>query len=259
MKFLGLQMNVTQDGDVNTDHIIKCIETYKDVDYVITPECAMTGYTQNWQINASKNLDRIREACDKNNTAIFLGSLWRQAKSTYNCCIVIDNNGQGCGLRTKSLLTSYDEHLNLDTLPVEDIQLPMHPKVKAGVLICNDMWGSAMYNKNCIPTDMVLQGELHIFIHLSNGERGKGKTFDKVYFDWHTAWLQMISQHHMIHVISVDNACHMTGESYNGRTASPSGVWYLGDRYSDVPDHGQQEFIYEVDESVLLEDPWSRL
>lgn len=259
MKFLGLQMNVTEDGNANTDHIIECIEKYSDVDYVITPECAMTGYTPHWRRYTHGNLSRIREACAKHNTAIFLGSAWEQAKEAFNCCIIIDHNGQGQGLRTKSLLTSYDEHLDFETRPVEDVHLPKHPKVKAGVLMCNDLWGSAMYNKNCIPTDMVLQGELHLFIHLSNGERGKGNVFSDVYFGWHEAWLKMISYHHMIHIISVDNACHMTGEPYTGRCASPSGVWYKGKRLAEIPDTGQHEFIYEVDEQVLLADPWSQL
>jgi hypothetical protein len=111
-------------------------------------------------------------------------------------------------------------------------------------------------NSPNVPTVLASMGA-NIFIHCTNGDRNIGKTHDKVYWDWHTAWLQMMSRYHMLPVISVDNACSLNGDLYNGQTSSPSGAWILGRPVlEDLPHTGEVDFLVEIDYRHIMCDPY---
>lgn len=259
INFLGIQMNCTQDSLHNARTIVSALYSNTDVDYAITPECALSGYVDGWQENISKALAMVCKAAKETKTSIFLGTLFSIEDNIENCCLVINNKGEIVDHIAKTLLISYDEYLGcIPQKNLKTVKLPEHPDINVAVMICNDFWGSAMWNKETIPTSYAHM-DSHIFIHLTNGERGVGTTADKVYWDWHVAWLQMVSRHHMIPVISVDNACHMDGRPFEGRTSSPSGVWMLGNQVAEVPNTNEYTFTFNIDKSKLLEDPWSNL
>ena len=257
--FLGIQMDCTPDPLHNAKTIANAIDENPQAEYAVTPECALTGYSNLWQMNAEEALDIVSQAARRNQTAVFLGAIWKfDQMHPENTCLILDKDGGIVDHYSKTLIIPLDQHLGI--VPgnkLQTIPLPSHPDIRAGIMICNDFWGSPMINAPTMPTQHAQLGGANIFIHLTNGDRGIGKTHDKVYWDWHTAWLQMMSRYHMLPIISVDNSCGIDGQPYNGRTASPSGVWILGRSQVEVPDKGEYNFTYGINKSYLTFDPYS--
>lgn len=258
INFLGIQMNCTPDALINAKRICTALDDNPDVDYAITPECALTGYVQTWEKDAEQALELVKEACKRNKTSIFLGSIWKfDLPFPENTAIVINSKGEIVDHVSKCLLIQYDMNIGLGPSPEPKlIALPEHPEIMAGIMICNDFWGSPMMNAPTVPTVLANMGA-NIFIHLTNGDRNIGKTHDKVYWDWHTAWLQMMSRYHMLPIISVDNACALNGQPYAGRTSSPSGAWILGrPLLEDLPHSGEVDFTVGIDIRHLTVNPY---
>ena len=252
--FLGIQMNCTNDALANAKTISKAILDNPQVDYAVTPECALTGYNNTNLKYFDQALEIVKDAVRSTKTSIFLGSIYEVNQGQLeNTCLIINSIGEVVDYYSKSYIIPLDEKLGI--LPGKKactMTLPEHPEIKCGIMICNDLWGSPMINAPTIPTLHATQGEANIFIHLTNGDRGLGKTHDKVYWDWHTAWLQMMSRYHMLPIISVDNSTAIDGSQYTGPTSSPSGAWILGRRIVEVPNIGEHNFIARIDKRHLL-------
>ena len=259
ISFLGIQMDCTPNPLDNAAHIAEAIIKNPNCDYAITPECALSGYTPNWQTNYDDALQIVLDAAKETQTGVFLGTI-SKGNQTFNNCLVVNKQGKVVNEQAKSQIIPWDKTLGCKPAPITTpIELPDHPGLTAGVMICNDFWGGPMMDIPCLPTQYCTEGGANILIHCTNGSRGNGELHDQIYWDWHKAFLQMVSKYHMIPVISVDNSCHMTGEPYRGRTSSPSGCWVTGEKIAGVPDFGQHNFIADIPISVISGDPWDNI
>lgn len=256
LKFLGIQMDCTSDTVRNANHIAKSLYDNPECDYAITPECALSGYGENSpNADCDEALEIVLNASRETQTGLFLGTMAKDGEDLYNDCLIISNQGTIVNHQPKSQIIPYDTQLGCKPAPTTDpIQLPNHPGISAGVMVCNDFWGGPLGGMTCIPQQYCKDGGVNILIHCTNGARGNGELIDQINWDWHTAWLQQISSIFRIVVISVDNSCHMKGEPYNGRTSSPSGCWVAGEKIAGVPEIGQHNFTVTLPMEKM--HPW---
>lgn len=259
IRFLGIQMNCTQNSMTNAQYISDQLDLYPSADYAVTPECALTGYWPGWDTDRHKALDLVCAAARRNSTSVFLGTIWQwNGPYAENTCLVINSTGDVVTHQSKHLTIGLDHSLELaPAQSLEPVSLPEHPHIRAGVMICNDFWGAPHMNAPTLPTVYRHTHRVNCFIHLTNGDRGISPTHDRVYWDWHVAWLQMMSRYHMIPTISVDNCSSISGDRLDGTTASPSGVWFLGTQQIGVPHTGAHSFLYAQDRQFLELDPES--
>lgn len=252
-------MDCTSNSVRNANHIAKSLYDNPKCDYAITPECALTGYGKNWQEHYDEALEIVLNASRETQTGLFLGTISKR-QHVFNDCLIINNQGKIVNNQPKSQIIPWDKALGCNPAPMTTpIQLPDHPSVTAGVMICNDFWGGPMGGMPCLPRQYCIEGAANILIHCTNGDRGNGELIDQICWDWHTAWLQMVSSFFRIPVISVDNSCHMKGEPYGGRTASPSGCWVSGEKIAGVSEIGQHNFIVTLSMEIILDDPWGNV
>ena len=258
LKFLGIQMDCTSDSFRNATHIAKSLYDNPNCDYAITPECALSGYHKNCLNESSDEaLEIVLAALKETRTGLFLGTMSR-GEHAYNDCLIINNQGEIVTHQPKSQNIPYDTELGCESAPMTNpVQLPDHPGISAGVMVCNDFWGGPLGGMPCLPQQYCKDGNVNILIHCTNGARGNGELIDQINWDWHTAWLQQISSIFRVTVISVDNSCHMNGEPYNGRTSSPSGCWVAGEKIAGVPEIGQHNFTVTLPMEKLY--PWGNL
>ena len=248
-------MDCTNDSIKNAKHIAKSLYDNPECNYAITPECALSGYGKNCLNDSSDEaLEIVLKASKETQTGLFLGTM-TIGQDVYNDCLIINNQGEIVNHQPKSQIIPYDTELGCKPAPmINPIQLPDHVGISAGVMICNDFWGGPIGGMPCIPQQYCKGGEVNILIHCTNGARGNGELIDQINWDWHNAWLQMISSIFRIVVISVDNSCHMKGESYYGRTSSPSGCWVAGEKIAGAPEFGQHNFTVTLPQDKM--HPW---
>lgn len=252
-------------------------------EYVVTPESALTGLIPDFiDRHGLENIkDAEQEIFDyakEKQIGLFLGTLgiddfnWKR-----NIIKVKDTKGNSLKDVYKTYTTDFEGCLSSKITTIESdgktdektyienikqnniIEIPEIPKVhmegnldafSVAVWICNDLWGNVFESsiddiRPTLPRLAQLTNNINAHIHCSNAVRGNFIAIDDINWDWHLGFLRSLSYTlDGIPIVHVDNSCQMDGTPYDGKTASPSGVYEWGERVRIVPDHGETHFHY---------------
>jgi len=242
--------------------------------YLVFPEGFLSGYFPDFLERNGRTLEDLIEAehevtsyAKERGVGLFLSTLYvDDVGFKRNQCRVYDTKGNFLKAVNKTYTTEYEacltgritdidsngegiEDANWRDYVLENniVDLPEGPMgYRAAVFMCNDFWGAQMEldsldHRPCLPRLALQYHNPSIIIHCSNAVRGNNRLYDMINWNWHSSWLEMISACGSV-VFSVDNSYKMDGTPWSGRTASPSGVWNIGDVNVSVPNYGEHYF-----------------
>jgi predicted amidohydrolase len=244
-----------------TTNLAKNIETIKaaidwaadnEVDYIITPEAALTGYITNFDTINGRTFEDVRAAeqelieyVKEKQTGLILGTMWidddgtrRNQQRYYNLA------GTLIGTVCKTYPVDFEAVVAPTELQFVMLHIPHTTTlVKTLGMICNDLWGRG-YNYDCIANRARLAGA-ELIIHSTNAMRGANSLEDDVLNDWSNANLRFMSWATVKAIVTVDNSIKHDGTDWNGYTASESGVVMQGTWRTEVPRKGTQYFHHD--------------
>jgi predicted amidohydrolase len=259
IRFGGAQLPVTPLQQKNVKAIKKAIDWAADnnVDYLVTPEASLSGYSTTYCENLEfleTALKEIEQYASSKQVGLCLGTLWAEFEEDDSKKILVKRNqirfytkeGQFLGAVDKHVLTPLDLEIGIVSgdglagalIPVDDRVIP------AVGLICADLYGH-MSNQGGLPQRLFNIGA-RIAIHSTNPERGLNEFKDQLEQQWLEANICRVS-YSFFPVISVDNCYTMDGEPYTGNTITQSGVSVGGAWVVKAPRQGTQYFYYDFD------------
>jgi len=252
IRFGGAQIPVTPFIKKNVLALKKAIDwgSENNVDYLVTPEAALSGYAINFDNDIGElvaGLTEIEKYAASKQVGLCLGTLWLEQDNTRrNQIRYYTSQGKFISATNKMVLTPWDNQLGITQGEIlKGIVIPFHDEIiPAAGLICADLYGHAS-NEGGLPEKFFNIGA-KIYIHATNAERNVDATRDKIEEIWLEANLQRIS-YYMLPVISVDNCYTMQGEKYRGKTATQSGVCFKGQWVTKVPRSGTHYFYHDFD------------
>ncbi len=261
LRFGGAQIPCSKSIEKNVETISKAIDwAYENsVDYLITPEGALSGYVIDFDKDLNlltSSLKKIEEYAKEKRIGLFLGTIWiekeKENSVKRNQIRYYNKDGLLSGLTNKIIITGHDQDigvvegnsLNYMIIKEEDHTIP------ACGFICNDIYGREGFPN--LPKIAYREG-IKLFIHSTNAERGENSVHDSVMDDWHNANLRMVSYLASVPVISVDNSILMDGTEWDGTTSSPSGVIINGEWKVQAPRFGTQYFYYDLPLDILVD------
>lgn len=263
IRIAGAQIPCSSDLNKNIQTLKKAIDwCYENsVDYLVTPEGSLTGYIPDFDTRNGRSFEDVKSAAEEivvyaseKNLGLFLGTMWienRPEKTQREDQLRYYNKqGQLAGIHTKLYRADYENteaNFPIDNIVISD----KDSNINVLGLICNDLWGGPIYRMMALP---LISEELmsHIIIHSTNGFRGEEPEYDAIMDSWHDGNLKLWSYHLGIPILTVDNCCKSTGEDYEGRTSSQSGVVVNGQWEISVPRQGTQYFYYDFDVDRLI-------
>jgi len=248
LRIAGLQMNVSNNIEENESTIIQYLNNLKDkdIDFLITPEGSLSGYTSQFDSNElNKSLKRVEELAKSLNIGLILGTCYKEAiggkEYCYNQARVYLPDGTFLGAYSKILTCSplknpgtgeMMEYVQgkVKTFSINDIDF--------GILICNDLWATPGYTtipNPYLPWKMYEAGAKIIFHIINSGTDLRYKSF-------HEASVELWARTLQIPVIEI-NAAHGNRE-INAR----SGIINAnGERIKNVINKGEQLFIHNIE------------
>jgi predicted amidohydrolase len=247
LRIAGLQMDVSNNIAENEQTIMRYLNDLKnqDVDFLITPEGSLSGYSSQFDsYELRKSLEKIEETAKDLNIGLILGTCYKASVSgkeyCYNQARVYLPDGTFLGAYSKILTCSPLENPgtgemmeyvqgSVKTFTVKDIEF--------GILICNDLWATPGYTtipNPYLPWKMQEAGAKVIF-HIINSGTNLG------YKNFHEASVELWAKTLNIPIIEI-NAAHGDKEINAG-----SGIINgKGERVRTVKNKGEQLFIYDL-------------
>lgn len=247
IRLTGLQMNVTNDVNVNKKQILSGIEkaVEEGADFLVTPEGSLSGYTSNFsQAEVSSALNEIRSVAAGKKMGLILGTCYKEVingkEFCYNQVRIYDPEGIFIGEYSKILRCS---NLNLpgtgEMIDYVEGQLKTFEwkGIRFGVLICNDLWATPGYTT--IPNQYLAwklkQLGATLIVHCINSG-----TVQK-YRPFHESSAELWAYSIHVPILEV-NAAHE-----NERINAQSGLISAdGERVIRVPDSGTQFFTTTI-------------
>ena len=263
IRFAGAQIPCTPYIALNTQTIKNAIDWAADnnVNYLVTPEASLSGYTASITNEVqllTLALREIESYAAKKQIGLCLGTLWIEDQSTIrNQIRYYAKDGRYLGATNKTVLTPLD--IQIGVVPSDKligIVIPCDSKIipTAG-LICADLYGLQNSNTGGLPNQYCQLG-VTLIIHSTNADRGIDSFKDEVEDIWLDGNLRRISHQIISHIISVDNCYMMDGTEYHGKTATQSGVLIGGKWVTNVLRTGTQYFYYDFPvDDLILKDP----
>jgi predicted amidohydrolase len=263
IRFGGAQIPVTPFQRKNVKTIKKAIDWAAEnkVDYLVTPEASLSGYSASYYMDLTfleAGLREIESYAAEKKVGLCLGTLWVEIDETTNNKTLVKRNqirfytpeGRYLGAVDKQVLTPFDleigivkgEGLSGALIPVDNRVIPT-----VG-LICADLYGHSS-NEGGLPQKLFNIGA-KIAIHSTNAERGLNDFKDELEMEWLEANIRRVS-YLLFPVISVDNCHTMAGDPYKGKTITQSGVCMGGKWVTKVPRRGTQYFYYDFNASYF--------
>tara|TARA_Y100001968_G_scaffold274073_1_gene267067 strand:+ start:382 stop:1380 length:999 start_codon:yes stop_codon:yes gene_type:complete len=289
------------DIQYNKNEILRALDwaVKNKVDYLLTPECALSGYKPDW-------VDRWDELKDALNViqnyqkrcgvGLHLGTYYKEPEYLgdihRNQIRHYDKDGKLVWITNKTYIINGERGAERVILAESDpCQLFSLPYAKKATgLICNDMWGEESF-KDHTPnkpiSEVLIDKRPNIIIHATNGvkyESGvmrrfygksdrKGLEVQETMNAFHDGYLRQVALTINTSIFTVDSC---TSWSWDGdedevdkvMTATESGVINpLGAWQTKTPRFGRQYFYYDYDvatpekftEKGLLDDDWSLL
>jgi len=265
IRFAGAQIPCTPYINKNIVTLKTAIDWAADnkVDYLVTPEASLSGYTVEFANNLECLQSALREiesyAAEKN-VGLCLGTLWVEHGPPGTEHVSVKRNqiryyapdGTYLGATNKTVLSPLDleigiEHSNIHTgiiLSYNDKVIPI-----AGI-ICADLYGYHGYNGG-LPEEFFKMGAT-LLIHSTNAERGIDEFRDEIDNMWIESNLRRVS-YMLLPVIVADNCYMMDGTEYHNQTSSQSGVTIKGEWVVKVPRTNTHYFYYDFNEDDLTQ------
>jgi predicted amidohydrolase len=256
IRFGGAQIPVTTDALKNTNTIKKAIDWASEncVDYLVTPEAALSGYTKEFADDPEKLsncLEDVVKYAGSKSVGLCLGTLWfnnnKHRSTIHNQIRCYDKKGKFIGDIDKCVLTPYDVKIGVKEwetvtgvlLPYDNYVIPI------GGVICADLYGhNSSQGGLC---EKLWHAGAKVFIHPTNALRGKSSTDDEIESMWVESWIRRGSRQ-LLPFFVVDNCLDMEGnESYTGPTLTQSGVCIKGIWEVKCNRFGTEYFYYDFD------------
>jgi len=272
IRLAGAQIPVTPYTQTNVMEIRRAIDwaSENNVDYLVTPEASLSGYTADFNNDFNRTVDGLAEIekyAAAKNVGLCLGTLWDENEDgnsvRRNQIRFYQNNGNFLGYVNKHYAIERDQEIGV----IGDYRTHALPLivdssrfVPVGGLICIDMYG--IDGQPCVPGELRKLGA-NLLIHATNGHRnvapqnGLSMELDKeIQETWHDINLRRFSFINKMAIITVDNCYMMDGSEYHGDTSSQSGVVINGEWVTSVPRTGTQYFYYDFPlEEIVLDIP----
>jgi len=248
LNIAGLQMNVSNDILENERTIVRYLNEVKDqkIDFLITPEGSLSGYTSQFDGSELKEaLNRVEEIAKSLKIGLILGTCYKETiggrEYCYNQARVYLPDGTFLGAYSKILTCS-----PLDNPGTGEMMEYVQGKVKTftynevdiGILICNDLWATPGYTTTpnpYLPWKMKEAGAKLIFHIINSGTDLSYQTFHEASVD---LWAKTLN----IPIIEI-NAAHDDNE-INARSGV---INRKGERVKTIVNKGEQLFIYNLD------------
>jgi predicted amidohydrolase len=257
----GAQIPVTKNINLNVEQLKKAIDWASEnkVDYLLTPEGALSGYMNSYDFLKENDLEVITRSliqyASERNVGMALGTEYiervgfgevkRSQIRYYN------ETGVELGFYNKQMTIPGEQSYPGDgptLIDIENWNSTGRSEFKIGSFICNDAWGQRD-NQQIIINDLFYyeSQNTNVLFHASNGFRGPdaGTEQDNVnlrlFSDMH---LWMMSRYHMP-IVTVDNCYTLNGEFYDGPTSSTSGVIHNGEWLVKAAPTGTDYFYHD--------------
>ena len=271
IRFAGAQIPVTPYVQTNLLTIRRAIDwaAENNVDYLVTPEASLSGYSADFNNSLNKIVEALKEVEEyaaRKNVGLCLGTIWDEAEYSgqviRNQIRFYHNTGNFCGVVNKYYCIEddtkigiiSDNNLGLIPLPFEEKVIPL------GGLICVDMYG--VDSGPGLAWPLKNQGA-KLIVHSTNGVRNTEPTnglskelSTKISNDWNDIHLRRASFLTRCPILTVDNCYMADGTEYHGNTSSESGVLIDGEWVTKVPRTGTQYFYYDFKvDDIAIEWP----
>jgi predicted amidohydrolase len=255
IRFGGAQIPCTPYIKKNIITIKKAIDwaAENNVDYLVTPEASLSGYYVNFTkdiIALTSALREIEDYAKEKQIGLCLGTLWTETNQykemiRRNQIRYYDKNGRFVGATDKMVLTPLDVDIGIVAggPQLTGIALSIgNDIIPIGGLVCADLYGH--YSKEGgLPSELYGIG-VKLLVHSTNADRGTDLLKDEIEDIWLEANIRRVS-HQILPIIVADNCYKMTGEPYDGRTSTQSGVCIDGIWVVKVPRFGSHYFYYD--------------
>jgi len=267
----GAQIPVTPSIQTNADTIKQAIDwaSENNVDYLVTPEASLSGYSINCLDKKLPDLilalGEIEAYAKEKTVGLCLGTIWQEIYKTDTGELSTVNKNQiryytpdgiYLGSSGKTVMTELDTAIGVaPDIVLSGIAVPFKDNIipTAG-LICADIygWGGA---KGGLPQQYHDMG-VKLFIHATNGERNTDPVKNEIEEIWVEAWLRRVSMYQRCPIIVVDNCYMMDGTEYHGNTLTQSGVLINGVWVTSVPRTDTQYFYHDLElDDIILKEP----
>ena len=288
IRVAGAQIPVC-DGcsEYNKVEILKALDWAKEngVEYLLTPECALSGYGDYFDHNydlVMSQLKEIEEHQKKLGVGLAIGTNIYEEDGTARSQIRhYDKDGNQYARNNKTLVVEGDAQFGitsayinstpLDTYDFPGVECRDGSGFKFTGLICNDMWGYELYHMphyaygTSLISLMKAQNDLDLVFHATNAYKFFDDHYDTYRTDaeclhmYHEAHLRWMANHIIVNVLTVDSCTRWnwdgnpdTIDSYV--TSSPSGlIDPTGAWVTQVPRRGRQFFYYDLDINSRLD------
>lgn len=261
MRIAGAQIPVGLDIQRNKREILKAIDWAKEneVDHLLTPEGSLSGYQNGWQPKEEEIREALNEILEfQKGIGLHLGTMFREKLSDWD---ITDRNeirhydklGELSAVTYKTHCIPHDRCMPRydDTEPLAYFEV--EPDVTALGMICNDMWGSAEEDHVSFCDNYLLDENVPLIFHATNGLKWNVKDKrQKIFSNYSEAFLGMVAFKSQSTILTVDSCVNWDWDGDESKideciTSSPSGVInYLGWQ-TNVPRQGRQFFYCDVD------------
>ena len=270
IRLAGAQLPVTVDIQANKKEILKAIDWAKEneVNHLLTPEAALSGYMSGWQKNMNEITDALKEIEEhqsKSGLCLHLGTNNKKpdkyGEVFRNQIRHYDPDGSLYGTTFKYYPMPEEGVLAKDSKePLVPVQLVKSDSTNpdeipmAVALICNDMWGYGEGGNESISNKAVDLSRVDVMLHATNGRNYPDHDFRRdVYDSWHDVHFKMTTVNCAIPILTVDSCTPWNATPEDDinefQTSSQSGfIDFLGWK-TNVPRKGRQYFYHDLDVS----------
>ena len=296
IRLAGAQIPIsTTSIEYNKKEIFKALDWAKEneVDELLTPECALSGYKPTWLNRIEELEEALKEVEDhqkKCGIGLHLGTMFNEPELHGNLNrnqVRHYNSGGELYARTdKCYLISSDmgadAYLVPSMYPCQPLKLPFdksgsHRDYTGTCLICNDMWGNQQHQDHT-PNEPISKklekldtdSDLELILHATNGVKYPKEILEQFYGEnsqqildamdsFHDGYLRQVAVKYHTSLLTVD-AC--TWWNWDGdeekvsqvMTSSQSGfINPLGTWQTNVPRFGRQYFYYDYNVDTALD------
>jgi predicted amidohydrolase len=234
LKISLLQMPVSNSVMANAPLIRDAIEATEPGAYLVTPECALSGYLTapsnrdpNLQLGAqlADELEGIEELRDEQGCGLVLGTSWAEIDDLYrNQARWYDPKKGYIGHYAKQSLCMgpYGGGEERDYLPGHELDVFPTEDMPAGVLICNDAWHhpSVSFKPHRYYAQELRDRGCQILFVIANCNT---EHWDDLAWEWHDIHLRMTARENGLWV-AVVNPCTTMWGTPCAKVQVPTGV-----------------------------------
>lgn len=279
IRVAGAQIPVCDScSEYNKVEILKALDWAKEnnVDYLLTPECALSGYGGYYIDNKELIMSQLKEIEDhqkKLGVGIGIGLNIKEDEYAYSQIRHYDKEGNQYAKNDKTLVCEGDWENEivssyLGSKPIATFTFP-GTDIQFTGLLCNDMWGYESYSfqlphfakisSTSLINLMHQQDNLDLVFHATNSYKFHKDNYNKYRVDadilhlYHESHLLWMANHLITNILTVDSC---TRWNWDGNldtiddyiTGSPTGfIDPNGKWLHQCPRSGRQFFYHDMD------------